>query len=81
MPLPMLATPSSLFRNCSSEGVEMNPNSMRQLGIDVSRSTRNPACFTPLLGRAATAHVRFCTSRASSTLCAMFLSCINSNMI
>ena len=49
--------------------------------MDVSRSTRKTSCFTPLLALPVVAQMFPCTSLASSTLSAMFLSCMNSNII
>ena len=71
MPRAIWLTPFVVFRKRSSSGVDIKPSSIRQLGIEVSRNTRNPACFTPLSIRPAVAQVRFWTYFAKSTLCAM----------
>ena len=77
----MVFCPSEVFKYFSSSGVVMNPSSMRQLGIDVSLRTRNPAWWTPLFTLPLIAHTSPCMSFAKSTLFAMFLSCMSSNMM
>ena len=77
----MLACPSSVLRKSSSSGVVMNPSSIGQLGMDVSRSTRNPAWCTPLSLRPTFEHTLRWMKRASSMLRSMFALWINSNMM
>ena len=71
MPCAMRSTCAGSLSCCSSSGVVMKPNSMRQLGMEVSRKTRNPAWWTPLLGRPVVEQTLRCISLAKSTLRSM----------
>ena len=75
-----LFCPSFVLMKRSSAGFEIYPNSTRILGMLVLRSTRKPACRTPLLLRLAEAK-HFCTSEARLMLCSICLFCINSKII
>ena len=59
----------------------MKPNSMSTLGIALARSTRKPAWCTPLSTRLQVPRNCSCISEARRTLCAMYLSCMNSKMM
>ena len=67
----MRRTPSFELRNFSSAGVEMKPSSVSTEGIDVARSTRKPAWWTPLLRRPAWLTYWRWMHRAKSMLCFM----------